>query len=331
MPAYVDTMFSVRQKPWHGLGCIVGDAPNSKAALQHAGLGWEVDQVPVHVNGRPVPRYVANVRRDNGMVLGIVTDRYRVVQNREAFVWTDSLLCSGEVRYETAGALRDGRTVWLLAQINESTQRTILGDEVAPYLLFTNSHDGTAAMRVVITPIRVVCWNTLNYAVNRAKARVDRSWSAAHLIGLNGRLEEAREVLGLAKRYLAGVDEMAEILVNKRISEEQWHAMVDQLIPLPKSPTDGQRHTTNELRADLFARAHAPDLRRFLGTGWAVVNAVADYVAHRPMWDPSQRILVPYANPPKTDRAKKHIEARFSEVASGHPLLDKAIDLILPA
>ena len=118
MAANVETMFSVRQIPWHGLGTIVEEAPTSADALHLAGLDWEVVQNPVFTgDGFEIPNYKANVRNSDNSVLGIVTDRYKIVQNSEAFAFTDSIIDSGEVLYETAGSLRNGKTIWLLARM----------------------------------------------------------------------------------------------------------------------------------------------------------------------------------------------------------------------
>ena len=107
MAANVETMFYTREKPWHGLGTRVEEAPTSKEALELAGLNWKVLQKPIYTSsGIPIKGYKANVRETDQNILGIVTDRYKVVQNEEAFKFTDDLLGAG-VRYETAGSLQD--------------------------------------------------------------------------------------------------------------------------------------------------------------------------------------------------------------------------------
>ena len=117
MAANVETMFSVREKPWHGLGRIVAEAPTSKEALKLAGLDWKVVQEPIYTElHRVVEGYKANVRDSDRKVLGVVSDRYKVVQNADAFSFTDELLGKG-VRYETAGSLQEGKKVWLLARL----------------------------------------------------------------------------------------------------------------------------------------------------------------------------------------------------------------------
>lgn len=128
---------------------------------------WNVIQKNiVTADGTAIDGFKANVRDNDDSVLGIVTDRYKLVQNSEAFAFTDALL--GEsVRYETAGSLQNGRRTWMLARLPH--QYIISGDEITPYLVFMNSHDGTGAIKVAMTPIRVVCQNTLNMALANAK------------------------------------------------------------------------------------------------------------------------------------------------------------------
>ena len=174
MPALVETMFSVREKPWHGLGTIVNDAPTSEDAIRLARLDWRVVQNDVFTNsGERIPGYKANIRDFDRKLLGVVSDRYKVVQNTDAFSFTDELLGQG-VKYETAGSLQDGKRVWLLARM---LKEYIGGsEEICPYLVFSNSHDGTGAVKVAITPVRVVCNNTLNLAFTTAQ----RSFSMIH-------------------------------------------------------------------------------------------------------------------------------------------------------
>lgn len=166
MSANVESMFYVRQAPWHGLGNRVEHAPNSEEALEKAELDWKVIQTSIRTEDQmEIPGYKANIRESDQRVLGVVTDRYRIVQNSEAFSWTDELLGEG-VRYETAGSLQNGKKVWLLAKLPRIYNVT--GDNVSPYLVFSNSHDGRGAIKVAMTPIRVVCQNTLNLALNNA-------------------------------------------------------------------------------------------------------------------------------------------------------------------
>lgn len=196
MPANVETMFSVRETPWHGLGRIIMDAPASREALELAGLDWQVESRNIYSGtGAMIPGYRANVRSTDDAVLGVVSDCYRIVQNEEAFQFTDDLLGEG-VTYETAGSLQGGKKVWMLARLPR--KYLIAGDQVEPYLVIFNSHDGSSGVKVAMTPIRVVCQNTLNLALNTAK----RSWTARHTENVLLRVQDARETLQLDSNKL---------------------------------------------------------------------------------------------------------------------------------
>ena len=155
MAANVESMFYVRETPWHGLGTRVMEAPTSKDALILSGLDWNVVQEPIYTGTEElIDGYKANVRDCDRKVLGVVTDRYKVIQNEEAFAFIDELLGQG-VRFETAGSLQDGKKVWMLAHMPH--EYIILGEHISPYLLFSNTHDGSGAIKVALTPLRVVC------------------------------------------------------------------------------------------------------------------------------------------------------------------------------
>ncbi len=180
MSAEVGSMFYVREMPWHGLGTNVEKALSSEEALAAAGLGWDVVQKKIYTEDwNSVPGFYANVRDSDNKVLGVVSHRYRIVQNREAFAFTDGLLGKG-VRYETAGSLRGGRKTWILARLPK--QYRLADDRVMPYLVFSNSHDGSGSIKAAMTPIRVACNNTLNLALQGA----DRIWTASHTGDMGG-------------------------------------------------------------------------------------------------------------------------------------------------
>ena len=180
----IETLFYTREKPWHGQGVMVQEAPTSADALHLAGLDWIVEPKPVFVesNGifgttmEPIPGFVANTRNTDGHVLGIVTNSYKIIQNVDAFAFTDNLI-SGDVHYETAGSLAQGKRVWLLAKLPETE---IVGDKTEQYLVFTNTFDGSGSVKVACTPVRVVCQNTLNYALQSAKAQLEHPPHGKH-------------------------------------------------------------------------------------------------------------------------------------------------------
>ena len=234
MSANVETMFYVRQTPWHGLGTRVAEALISQEALEVAGLNWTVAQQSIYTEqGQLIPNFKANIRETDNQILGVVSDRYQIVQNSEAFAFTDELL-GMDVTYETVGSLQNGRRVWLLAKLPE--KYIIARDKIEPYLVFSNSHDGSAAITVAMTPVRIVCQNTLNLALRQAK----RTWSARHIGNIHGKMHEAQQTLELAHTYMAELGKEFNNLNRTKLSETKVLNFIDELIPMPENATDIQ-------------------------------------------------------------------------------------------
>ena len=310
MAANVETMFYTREKPWHGLGTMVADAPNSKDALRIAGLNWKVLQEPVYTeNEELIQGYKANVRDTDRKVLGVVTDRYKVIQNEEAFAFTDTLLGEG-VRYETAGSLQEGRRVWMLARLPR--EFIIGGERISPYMVFSNTHDGSGAVKTALTPIRVVCNNTLNLALRTAK----RSWSMIHTGDISGKIEEAKNTLLLADEYMTALGQEFEDLRKIKLSEKQVLDYIKILLPMEENYSLLQKRGVEKLRADMKMRYFdAPDLKDVGNNGYRFVNAVSDFATHS---TPRR----------KTANYKENI---FARTADGNPMIDRAYQLVKAA
>ena len=310
MAANVETMFYTREKPWHGLGTMVAEAPNSKDALRLAGLNWKVLQEPVYTeNEELIQGYKANVRDTDRKVLGVVTDRYKVIQNEEAFAFTDTLLGEG-VRYETAGSLQEGRRVWMLARLPR--EFIIGGERISPYMVFSNTHDGSGAVKTALTPIRVVCNNTLNRALRTAK----RSWSMIHTGDISGKIEEAKNTLLLADEYMTALGQEFENLRKIKLSEKQVLDYIKILLPMEENYSLLQKRGVEKLRADMKMRYFdAPDLKDVGNNGYRFVNAVSDFATHS---TPRR----------KTANYKENI---FARTADGNPMIDRAYQLVKAA
>lgn len=275
MAANVETMFYVRETPWHGLGVKVASAPKSQEALRLAELDWKVIQEPIYTgNEEKIEGFKANVRDLDRKVLGVVTDRYKIIQNEEAFAFTDELLGEG-VRYETAGSLMGGRKVWLLAHLPH--EYIITGDRISPYLVFSNTHDGSGAVKVALTPIRVVCSNTLNLALSTAK----RSWSMVHTGNVKDRLKEAGDTLFLAEKYMDRLGKEFENLRMKKLTDQQVLDYIEILLPCEDDSTPQQVKNMERLREDLKMRYfEAPDLQDVGKNAYRFINAVSDFATH---------------------------------------------------
>lgn len=305
----VETMFSVRQKPWHGLGTIVQEAPTSADALRLAGLDWTVDQTPVYTDaGIEISGYKANRRSSDSSILGIVSDRYKIVQNTEAFEFTDAIVGEtedGVVKYETAGSLCSGKRIWLLAKM---PTKKILDDDVDPYMVFTNSHDGTGAIRIAMTPQRVVCQNTLNIALNTAK----RQWSTKHMGNMQSKLEEAKLCLQLANKYMKGLDEEADRLANTTLYKEQIDEILDELFPIEEDATERKKKNVQDMKDNFYVAYFMPDILKFGESAYRAVNAMSDVITHAT---------------PKRNTASYN-ENRWGRIMDGDIIFDQFVNLV---
>lgn len=295
----IETLFYTREKPWHGLGTMVAEAPTSADALRLAGLDWKVESKPVFTEqGNVIEGYKANTRDSDGSVLGIVSGRYSICQNEEAFAFTDELI-GGEVHYETAGSLSGGRRIWLLAKMENTT---LAGDEVEPYLCFTNTHDGSGAVRACMTPVRVVCNNTLNVALSTAS----RSWSTKHVGKVQEKIIEAQRALELAGAYMDELAKYADQMANKSINTDKIREILDELFPVKEDDSERVKENSRRIKNEYMVCYFMPDLEKFRGTAWGALNAMADMVDH---------------NAPRR-QTENYAENNWSRIIDGHTLVD---------
>ena len=284
--------------PWHGLGTRLENPATSAEALAAAELDFTVELSPLQTaDGTPVPGKNAAVRSDTGGVLGVVGDRYRPIQNRDCFSFMDSLSREGAVRYHTAGALGDGERVWVLAKL-PGRIRVLGGDDVTEkFLLLSTTHDGTAALRVHYTPVRVVCSNTLAMA---HRQRTGPEVRVRHTGDPGSKVAEARQILGTAERFYGeladGLDALARHTPKAAELEEYFQA----LYPDPEEGRNPARsRNVREELFRLFERGVGQDLPAARHTSWAALNAVTEYVDHH-----------------RTGRGETDAERRESRLAS---------------
>ena len=310
MAANVESMFYVREAPWHGLGVCVEEALSSEEALRHSGLDWRVIQRPIMTNTNdPIPGYKANIRETDNRILGVISDRYKIVQNQDAFRFTDALLGEG-VRYETAGALQEGRKVWMLAKLPD--RYTLNDEEIEPYLVFSNSHDGNGSIKVAMTPVRVVCQNTLNLSLNTAK----RIWSTVHVGNLSAKMDEAHNTLLLAKSYMDNLGDEFRRLTQIQMSDAKVQEYIEMLLPMDAEPTEIHKRNIERIRDDLTMRYFdAPDLQHVGRNAYRFICAVSDFATH--------------AEPLR--KTASYRENMFAKTIEGNPLIDKAYDMALAA
>lgn len=313
-----DTMFSAgRVKPWHYAEThekvkLIQEAPNSREALIAAGLDWEVLQSDTYMeNGIIIPGVKTNYRvLKNGDIspLGVVSSKYKIVQNTEAFEFTDSLIGeteNGEVRYETAGSLCNGKRTWLLAKM---PTKKILDDDVEPYMCFTNSFDGTGAIRIAMTPVRVVCWNTMNLALSTAK----RQWSTKHVGDMKSKLEEAKLCLQLADTYMTNLDIEAERLANATLYKEQIDEILSELFPIEDDASETKKRNVQSMKDNFYVAYFMPDILKFGESAYRAVNAMSDVITH--------------ATPKRNTTTYE--ENRWKRIMDGDAIMDRFCQLV---
>lgn len=232
-----DTMFSVNETPWHKLGTVVDKAPTIGDAIRLAGLDWEVftDRLQTQ-DGCKVDAYAVR-RKDSRAVVGdSVGPKYRPLQNAEAFTWFQPFVDSGLASLETAGSLWDGRKVWVLARINRQDSEIMPGDSVAKFLLLSNSHDGTSAVRCGYTPIRVVCNNTLTIAHSDRAAALLR---IRHTASMRDGLSKAQELIEAADTAFEETADLFRGLAKRSITGSEFNDYVKSTLELG---TDDKGH-----------------------------------------------------------------------------------------
>lgn len=266
--------------PWHNLGTIVTGLLTASEAIQEAHLNWDVVTMPVTVNGQKLKfpngedssdSWQGVCRSDTGACLGIMRGRYETIQNRDCFDFMDSLVQAGELKYETAGALRGGRQVWMMAKYDG--QIKINGDEHRQWLLCVSSHDGSYSLMIQWVTERVVCANTLSIALRGAKNQM----KIRHVSNWQDKAEEARRVLGLTKTYFGTIQEQLAGMTDKLLTHEQMQEFTRLLIPA-NDENDVPTRTKN-IRAEINKLFDGG--RGNVGVSrWDALNAVTDYADH---------------------------------------------------
>lgn len=276
-------MFYVGEVPWHGLGKKLDRPPTIREAIRCADLDWEVErkQLVMKDSGIEVPAF-ATVRKTDGRILGVVGPSYEPIQNTTAFDFFEPMVASGDVSLETAGVLKEGRHVWVLGRIQRDPVEIVPGDEIIPFILFSNSHDGSRMARAGFTNVRAVCANTVQAAHS---SKLSKLLKVRHTKGATLALENIREIMDLSTREFettvenmrklarqgVTVDTVKEyvrkvfqpkVLINDEMDEEQeekCERLVDNIIPL-------------------FKKGRGNDRAGVADTMWGAYNAVTEYL-----------------------------------------------------
>jgi phage/plasmid-like protein (TIGR03299 family) len=279
---------SLREPAWHGLGTVFQDEVTTKQMLELAHLNdWNVRleeiEIPEGFDSDKSHYFVARTNPfDNSVsdVLGVVGERYNVIQNEELFSFGDAILHGGG-RWETAGSIKGGRQVFGSLALERETVLDPSGvsDKVNTYLLVNTSHDGSVAIQASVTPVRVVCANTLNLAIGGGVGRnrsVKQSFKIRHTQTATGKVQAAREALNLTHAYMDKFDIFAQELFETQVSSDTFAKIVQAAYPMPEKDSKGSMKkwaTKVDLISDIYT---GPTNNMIAGTGWGVLNAMTE-------------------------------------------------------
>ena len=270
---YVD-----RTTTWHAIGKDVTECKDMEQVLRKSGLDYDVYKEPVGVQDdkdrfEAVPNRFVTMRDTDRHMYDVVSDKFEVVQNRQAFDFVNYM--GDELQYEKAGETANG----MVYVIGKLPKVNILGDSFEPHVLFRNGFTGKVKITAAICPLRVVCQNQFNFAFKDTENTV----TVRHVQNAERKLEEAREVLKMSADYMQEITRMAEQYVGVKLTPEQLGRVLEDLFPSDKTgEMNAYKRNRLEVAREQFKKAYnADDNGNFRGTGWGVINAYTDYITHR--------------------------------------------------
>ena len=272
------TSFASTQTAWHGLGQIVNGAMTAQNAIELARLDYDVVKVPNYAcyNGEflNTPASFSTLRTDTNQILGDrIGKNYTIVQNLEAFTFFDSIVDAGAAVYETAGVLGVGEKIFITAKMPDTIRIAGTDDLTEVYVLLTSSHDGSGSIIAAVTPVRVVCQNTLNMALSNTINRV----AIRHTSVVKDRLAEAHKVLGISKVFVQEANECFNHLSKKYVSDDAVKELIRNLF------NEQERDSTrikNIEDAALECYFTGVGQEKIIGTAWGAINGITFYLDH---------------------------------------------------
>ena len=288
MPALIESFASLRAPAWHLFGNVFEDPKTTLEMIKAADLGdWDVRLVPVQTDSRGGPELWEVVRTNPIDIdpetlkpevdrLGFVGERYKVLQNEEIFTALDNVTGGG--RWETAGSIKGGSVVFGSQSLRDPYFIDPEGanDEIKEYILASSSHDGSLALQLSNTPTRVVCWNTLNFALRTAK----QYFKIRHTASMDGKIAAAKAALNVSSHYMDVFEAEAKELFEAEITKVQFEQIVKSLYPEPEVTEARGTKAAKTRWDDKFSRIMSiytgPTNVTITGTAWGAVNALTE-------------------------------------------------------
>ena len=275
-------MATIRTATWTKIGKSVEECKSMEQVLKASGLDYTVEMRPVFMNAGPedmteamaaIPNRFVTVRTSDNHPYDVVSDKFEIIQNREAFDFVNFM---GEgLTFEKAGETANGM-VYIIGKLPEVS---ILGDAFTPYVLFRNGFNGKTKITAAISPLRIVCQNQFNFAFkNTANAITIR-----HVRNAEAKLEEARETLRMTADYMEQLNLMAEHYAGMKISESRLERIVKYMFPIPEDTAINafKKKNLEDQRAAFINAHNQDDNANFRGTAWGLVNAYTDFITHK--------------------------------------------------
>ena len=270
---YVD-----RTTTWHAIGKSVEECRDVEQVLSKSGLDYTVEKRPVFMTGPDnnpqfIPNRFVTVRAQDNHPYDVVSDKYEIIQNRDAFDFVNYM--GDDLQFEKAGETGSGM-VYIIGKLPEVD---ILGDKFTPHVIFRNGFDGKIKITAAICPLRIVCQNQFNFAFKNAQNAI----TIRHVANAESKLLEARETLRMSADYMQALTEMAQSFASMKISDKQMERVVKYLFPIPEDTVINpfKRKNLEEQRAAFLAAHSADDNANFRGTAWGLVNAYTDFITHK--------------------------------------------------
>lgn len=278
----VESMFYAGEVPWHGLGEKVEKEITAAAAIRFAGLDWQLEKQPLFLKGKneidgipvignSVPNAFAVVRPVDSKVLGVVSGAYEIIQNHECFDFMDSVIGEGQAVYHTAGSLFGGSIIFMTVKLPTDAQ--VGPDKIEKYLLLSSSHDGSQALSIRWTPVRVVCANTLSAAFGSFSGE----FKIRHCRNYKDKVEQARKVLELTEHYYNQIEILFGRLLETSFSHGEMEEFTEILVPT-EGNVSKQTKSKRQKLVDLFYTGQGNVAVK--NTKWAAYNAVTEYADH---------------------------------------------------
>jgi phage/plasmid-like protein (TIGR03299 family) len=274
----VEQMMFAGATPWHGLGNKVDSDIGIEDAIVAAGLDWEVGLKDLFTGeGTPVPAR-ATYRKSDDSILGVVGPRYTPLQNKDAFDWFQPFLDANECSIHTAGSLHSGQKVWVLAQLNRDSSEIVPGDEVGKFILLSNSHDGTTAIRVGYTPIRVVCANTM--AMAHSKGSGSQLIRIRHTRSSQKNLEQVRDIMDNINVQFEATAEQFRFLASKNFNQADIRRYVKTMLGIEGTLDEDIKTRTRNILDEILTLVEGPkqSATGVRGTWWAAYNGYNEYL-----------------------------------------------------